>query len=37
MRGHVRQKINIVDLIVDWLFQLHRLAKPSFRVGAIKV
>ena len=35
MRGHVRQKMN--NIAVDWLFQLHRSAKPSFRVGAIKI
>jgi len=23
--------------VINWLFQLHRSAKPSFRVGAIKV
>jgi len=28
---------NVVDLVVDWLFQLHHSTKPSFQVGVIKV
>ena len=35
MQDHVRQKMN--NIVVDWLFQLHRSAKPSFLVGAIKI
>ncbi len=35
VRSHVRQKMN--NIVVDWLFQLHRSAKPSFQVGAIKI
>jgi len=37
MQGYVRQKMNnIVDSVVDWLFQLHCSTKPFFQVGAIK-
>ena len=35
MQGHVRQKMN--NIVVDWLFQLHRLVKSSFPVRAIKI